>query len=88
MASKKHGPIPGTPNARRAGEAVTAKYGIEYYSSLCHGVHIWGAVVADSHASRAPAYTHVSPERDTLGRPSRFPYVYPGVSTRFDRLGG
>jgi len=48
MASKKHGPIPGTPNARRSGEVVKGKYGTEYYSRLGKK---GGIVTSEGHGS-------------------------------------
>jgi len=34
MAGKKTGPKPGTPQAKRGGEAVKAKYGTEFYAEI------------------------------------------------------
>jgi len=34
MASKKHGPEPGTPQAKHEGEVVKAKYGSAYFAKI------------------------------------------------------
>jgi len=63
MASKKHGPTPGTPQSLHGGEATKAKYGSAYFAEIGKK---GGAVTSERHGTEH--YVRMGAKAEHKGR--------------------